>query len=378
MRVHGVVLAGAHDWEGSSFQQLGPRALLPVAQTPLICFALRWLASGAVDQATICANSAVRSIRQVLGDGTSLSMSLGYREDWTPRGPAGCARDAAVSTDAETFVVLDGSTIPTAGLRGIIEAHLDREAAVTVVASQVDLPMESPLTPCGIYVFQRHALEAVSPRGFQDIKESLIPGLHESGEAVIIHAIPGGCPRVMNAATYLAVNNWLVARFAWEGNALDGYRSVGEALMHSTATVAKDAHLVGPVLVGPAAKVGSRATVVGPTSIGASSRIEAGACVARSAVWDRCVVGNGAFVDQSILADDTVVPEGCCDLNALRYPKSPRGERWPPARAGANPLTRWTGTEQPRPDRRIAASLRSTESAASPPGGGALPASRNP
>jgi NDP-sugar pyrophosphorylase family protein len=357
LRVHGVVLAGAHDWKSSSVQQLGPRALWPIAQTPLICYALRWLASGEVNDATICANSAARSIRDSLGAGAALSMSLTYSEDWTPRGPAGCVRDAGLPTSADVFVVVDGATVPTADLKKIVEAHTERGAALTVVANEVDLPLEAPLSPTGIYVFSRRTLELVPPRGFQDLKEALIPRLNSLGEAVMVHAIPGACPRVMNAPTYLAVNEWLVERFAREGDGLVGYASVGEALVHSTAEIADDACLVGPVLVGPSVQVRSRATVVGPTSVGNSSRIEAGACVSRSAVWSGCVVGEGAFVDQSILADHAIVPRGRADRNALRHgPARVPALRRPSLRSDDLALSGWRGTSQtsPRPEDRRA------------------------
>jgi len=373
MKVHGVVLAGAHGWEGSTFQQLGPRALLPVAQTPLICYALRWLASADVEQATVCTNSAARSIRDVIGDGSALAMSLSYREDWTPRGPAGCVRDASLPTEADTFVVVDGTTIPTARLADILEAHTEREAALTVVANEIELPLESPLTPTGIYVFSRRALETVPPRGFQDIKESLIPKLHASGETVIVHAISGGCPHVMNASTYLAVNEWLVERFAREGDALEGYRRVGDALVHSTAQVADGARLVGPVLVGPSVSIQTRATVVGPTSVGAGSRVEAGACISRSVVWSRCVVGDGAFVDQSILADDTVVPGGGRDFGALRHGKRRNRESDNAWTSSGVALTQWAGAERRRAARRPEGAPRDGGSPQAPDTAGASP-----
>ena len=47
-----------------------------------------------------------------MADGTSLSMQLDYLEDATPRGPAGCASDAAMNHTAETFIVVDGTVIP--------------------------------------------------------------------------------------------------------------------------------------------------------------------------------------------------------------------------------------------------------------------------
>ena len=50
-----------------------------------------------------------------------------------PRGAAGSLRDAAAASDADTFVVADGTAIPTAELRDLLMAHHASGAAVTVV-----------------------------------------------------------------------------------------------------------------------------------------------------------------------------------------------------------------------------------------------------
>ena len=66
-RVRGVVLAGTYHWSNSSFEELLPRPLVPVAQAPLVSYALRWLRDGGIPRATLCANSASRAVRLVPG-----------------------------------------------------------------------------------------------------------------------------------------------------------------------------------------------------------------------------------------------------------------------------------------------------------------------
>src|SRR5512134_3977729 len=91
--VHGIVIAGTYPAAGSALDALVPRPLLPVAQQPLITYALRWMHSAGVAHGTVCANSAARSIRTRL-DAATLGIGLDYLEDWNPRGAAGCVRDA--------------------------------------------------------------------------------------------------------------------------------------------------------------------------------------------------------------------------------------------------------------------------------------------
>src|SRR4051794_16108897 len=111
-RLSAVVLAGTHHWSGSRFETLAPRPLVPVALAPLISYPLRWLRQGGIRHATICANGTTRHIAAAFGGGGGLDMELDYYEDGTPRGAAGCVRDAATGMAAETLVIADGAAIP--------------------------------------------------------------------------------------------------------------------------------------------------------------------------------------------------------------------------------------------------------------------------
>ena len=298
-----IILAGTYDWSGSRFEALGPRPLVPVALSPLISYALRWLHGGGLERVTVCANGATWSVRAALGDGVGLGLSIDYHLDTTPRGAAGCVRDAARGTDAETLVIADGTVIPTVDLGELLDAHRRSGAAVTAVVHR-EASRGAALTPGGAYVFSRRVLGQIPETGFQDIKENLIPRLHRSGERVIAHESGGACPRVLNALTYLAVNEWMLERLALE----PGER--GEVLAHPSAWVEQGARLVGPVQLGPGVHVRAGATIVGPTSIGADSRIDSGALVARSVVWSRCRVGEGAVVHGSVVGNEVVVRAG--------------------------------------------------------------------
>ena len=88
-------------------------------------------------------------------------------------------RDAASVDEASTFVVADGSTIPTVDLKELVLNHQASGAAATVVVHSESRGSGNPglQVPAGIYIFERRALDAVPARGFFDIKEHLIPRL---------------------------------------------------------------------------------------------------------------------------------------------------------------------------------------------------------
>ena len=308
-RVHGIVLAGAYPKAHSQLDRLSLRPLLPIAQRPLITYALGWMKAGGLTGATISTNSAARAVRATL-DGSTLGMELDYVEDWTPRGAAGCLRDAGVATDAQTFVVADATTVPVVDLGGLLEAHRKSRAAVTVVASyhrSSDGDETSRMRPSGVYVVDRRVLAHIAEEGFVDTKERLLPSLYRCGERVTTYAAREVSPRVFDTESYLALNQWAVERSTRYDEPRPGYQISGEAVIHETAVVASGARILGPVMLGPGVSVASGATVVGPASIDSGTTIGYGAVVSRSAIWRGCKVGDEAFVDRCMLADGATV-----------------------------------------------------------------------
>ena len=189
-RVRGIVLAGTYHWSGSAFEDLLPRPLVPVAQAPLVSYALRWLRDGGVARATICANSA--------SPGRALVPRRRQPPDHEPRVPRGldAARRGRLRArrgprQRRRHLVVDrrhrhprGQHRPAARrppqLRG--GRHRGRPPRPPARSG------ERPLNPGGIYVFDRRALEHIPRDGFQDIKENLIPKLYRAGERVVTHA----------------------------------------------------------------------------------------------------------------------------------------------------------------------------------------------
>jgi len=295
-RVHGVVLAGAYPTGRSPLDRIAPRPLLPVAEQPLVAYALRWMRSGGLRTATVCVNSAARGVRESL-ESHDVGLLVDYLEDWSPRGPAGCVRDAAErNDDADTVLVSDATAIPLVDLGALLSAHRAAGAALTVV---VVADPAGRLCPTGVYLFERRAWRLVPEDGFYDIKERLVPRLYSAGETVWTHMASTVAPRVLNADSYLALNHWMIEHLSRTGSSEFVLR--GQALVHRTAEVDLGARPLGPVLLGPHVVVRAGAMLVGPVSLGAGTVVGEGAVVSRSVVLEGSVVERGAFVDRSML-----------------------------------------------------------------------------
>ena len=264
--------------------------------------------------AVLCANRSTGAVRDFLLNGAKVGMHVDYYEDIEPRGPAGCARDAASRSNANVFVVVEGSMIPSMELDALLAAHVASGAAATIVVeverrtrpgSQAD-----PRQPGGIYVFDRRVLESVAERGYQDIKQGLIEHLYGAGENVQMYEVQGIAPRVLDSATYASVDHWLITEEIRSPRFLGDYLSVGDGLHHPTAMVHPTARCVGPVVLGPDVIVEANAVLVGPLSVGRGSVIAADAVISRSSIGERCRVGESANVDSSLLSDAAAVARG--------------------------------------------------------------------
>ena len=246
-----------------------------------------------ITQAVICGNSASRRIRQKLGDGTGLGLELSYYEDWTPRGPAGCIRDCAAHAEVDRLVVADGAIIPVGcDLPKLLRQHIELGAAITVAASRDTEslnPTKERLVPAGIYVVESSVLQHVPETGYQDVKEVLLPRLHQKGLLVRPHRLPAPIPRVTDATSYLALHAWMLERILAGEQTPDGYRLVGRSLVHESGrgVTRRQARRHGSGRAGHANRAGCRHRRPRPP-IGAHCVIESQAVVSRSVLWDRC------------------------------------------------------------------------------------------
>jgi len=308
--IGGVILAGVHQWGGSLLDQTLPRPLLPIANRPLVTYSLDWLQRSGIADICICGNSATPLLRERLEREPIPDVRLHHYEDTMPRGPAGCIRDAWSGGGFETLVVVDGTILPQTDISEVIEAHARTSAIMTVVVEARHGPggsINDALTPTGIYVFDRRALDCVPTTGYQDVKEGLIPRLYEQGDHITTYVSRKPAPRVTETESYLAVNDWTAERMISRPGASDGYARIGDALVHSSVPISPDVKLIGPVLVGLGTKLGEGVTLVGPTTVGTDCVLGDGAVVCRSSIWDSCSVGSGVFLDRCVLTHEAVV-----------------------------------------------------------------------
>ncbi|TWT44047.1 hypothetical protein RAS1_04530 [Phycisphaerae bacterium RAS1] len=296
MRTAAVILAGTHEWQRELFDALCPRPLMPVANRALVARALDWARAGGICEAVVCTNRYAPLFRRTLGAGDRLGMQLLHYQDVTPRGPAGCAADAARLIDADRVLVIEGTVLPVCDAADVLYTHDAERNAATVVIEDTDYGYSAP---AGVFVLQAAALERVGQAGYHDIKEGLIRELREGGQRVGSYRAVGRASRVLDRESYLHAQQPAIRGVRAE---LEGYDRAGEALIHETAEVDASARFYGPVMIGPRAVVERRATLIGPVVLGSGAVCREQAIIVRTVLWSGSEVGAAAHVDHSILA----------------------------------------------------------------------------
>jgi len=312
--LQGIVLAGVHAWCSGILDELICWPLVPIAGRPLIAHVLDWLRSQGMRSVSLCANSDTTSLHRYLGDGKAMDLALEYYEDVMPRGPAGSVRDAVVASEAKYFVVTHGTIVPRIELDDLLRVHLESKAILTLVATRPGpggSPDSTVLQPAGIYIFSREALRHIPTTGYQDIKETLVPLLHDKGMRVATHVVHNDAVhQVTDLNSYALVNRCLVEALCRRTGGVDEYVRKGEALVHKSVRIESSARLIGPVIIGPNCVIENEVIISGPTTIGDNCIVCRRGVISRSSLWSYCTIGPEALVDDCILTNDSVIDGG--------------------------------------------------------------------
>jgi NDP-sugar pyrophosphorylase family protein len=344
-----VVLAGGQEFGQCPLSRQLPRAMWPLIDRPIIEHVLHALHEAGIGDMTVSANGHTGEIASSIGSEPSPGITVHYSEDALPRGAAGCIKDCQRWLGSGTFVVAHGASLMlNVDLEHLLVEHR-RSGAVLTIAAASDVPSESALKPVGVYVCESDILAHIRERGYQDMKEQLIPRLAQHG--LRIHAVPlrGRIIPICSEECYLnAMIEYMENH--WSPESASG-QSPGS---HPTLWVDPGAHvhshsrLVGPVHIGSGARVMAGAAIIGPAVIGSDCIVDRDAMVHESILWPGTRVGRNAVVAQTITARGVAIAESdevrCAivvDGDVSHDPCHRLSCQQRPADARTGTLTRW-------------------------------------
>lgn len=309
-----LILAGGEGTRLRPLTSTVPKPIVPLVDRPFIAYMIEWLRGHGVDDVILACGFMAGAVRAVLGDGSSLGVSLRYVEEPEPLGTGGALKYAQELLD-ERFFMLNGDCLTDVDLTAQLAQHERTGAVLTLGLIGVDDPSAYGLVRCsgegavtdflekprpdeidtnlislGAYVVQREVLDTMPPAGTRvSIERDVFPGLvgkglygfHASGYWLDI-----GTPERYLQATYEIL----------EGEVRT---EVGHRIERS-----------GGVL--RAADAGAQTgTVHGPAVIGKGCVIDASATIgARTVLGREVTIGRDAHIDGSVLLDGTTVGDG--------------------------------------------------------------------
>jgi NDP-sugar pyrophosphorylase family protein len=204
-----------------------PKPLLAVEGEPILLHNVRWLAAAGVRDIWVNLHFRGDLIRAALGDGAPWGVRIHYSEEPTILGTAGGVRKV-LSSLGETFLVVYGDNLIRFDLAEFVNAHLSRDADVTIAlfdegtpntgmaGGRVALDLDdrvvsfieggaadaAPFVNAGVYALRGAVMRDLPEGVFLDWGKDVFPALLAGGSRILGYRIDGYCLGFDTPASY--------------------------------------------------------------------------------------------------------------------------------------------------------------------------------
>jgi len=315
-RLKGLVLAGG---KGSRLRPLtatGAKQLVPVANKPVLFYALEQLVSAGITEIGIVTGDTGDQVRTAVGDGSAFGAQITYLPQDAPKGLAHAVATAQSYLGDARFCMFLGDNFLQQGIVEHARLFAESTSAARILLKRVDdvsalgvailnefghvtRLVEKPKTPIsdmavvGVYFF--------GPE-IHEITPTLVPS--GRGELEITDAIQGLIDAGYVVDSSIIGDEWVDT--GKKDDMLEANRVVlGTIHRDVKGTVDAESLIVGDVIVEAGASiVGS--TVRGPAIIGAGARVEHAYIGPFTAIGERCTI-RGCEIEYSIVLSDSII-----------------------------------------------------------------------
>jgi mannose-1-phosphate guanylyltransferase len=330
--VQALILAGGEGTRLRPLTSTVPKPVVQLVDRPFISYMIEWLRGHGVDDVILACGFMADAVRAVLGDGSSLGVSLRYVEEPTPLGTGGALKYAE-DLLADRFFMLNGDVLTDIDLTAQLRQHDSTGARATLALIAVDDPsayglvrrtedlavtefVEKPspdeidthLVNAGAYILERDVLDDMAPAGTRiSIEREVFPAL--VGRGLYGYEARGywldiGTPERYLQATFEIlegdVRTEIGRRVAEAGGVLrDGDASGVLGTVHAPALIGSGCRLAADAIIGARTVLGRGVTV------GAGTHIE------NAVVLDGAAVGAGTRISSSIVGANAVIGDHC-------------------------------------------------------------------
>jgi glucose-1-phosphate thymidylyltransferase len=314
-----------------------PKPLVPVANRPLIGYAIEVLKRAGLTEIAIVVNDLDSPIRTGLGDGAAYGVRLTYIVQSEQRGLAhaiGLARDFVGD---EPFCVYLGDNIFQDKMETMLRGFPTTTAQITLGLGEVSDPtrfgiaivedgrikqvLEKPnpapsnLAIAGVYLFRRAIFDAIdrikpSARGEYEITDAIDLMISEGKEVTPYNLsgwwIDAGKPDSIIQANQLVLGDLPYMPTPENNGMFSGKCDISHRVIIGEGSKISDSVIRGPVIIGKGVTI--KNSFIGPyTSIGDNVTVE-NSEVEASILMQNCSIRNiPGRIDSSLLADNAQV-----------------------------------------------------------------------
>jgi mannose-1-phosphate guanylyltransferase / phosphomannomutase len=322
-----VVMAGG---EGTRLRPLTsnqPKPMVPIVGKPCMEHIVELLKRHGFEDVIVTVAFLPQAIRSYFGSGESLAIDIGYSVEESPLGTAGSVKRAAGRLD-DTFLVISGDALCDVDLTGLVEAHREKGASVTIGLKSVENPLEfgivvtdedgrverflekpswgqvfSDTINTGIYILEPEVLKHIPQDRPYDFSKELFPLLLEMGRPIYGHVFDGYWQDIGNLdqfrqANFDALDEKVSLNVA--GIKLRGNVWVGEGV-----ELADLESVEGPAFIGNYCRIAPQATV-GPYSV-----LSPSVTLREHARTTRSVVDSSTYIGRSALVEGAIAGKSC-------------------------------------------------------------------
>lgn len=324
----GLILSGGHGTRLRPLTHTGPKQLIPVANKPVLFYAIEDLKeAGVEDIGIILGTNMPDKVREAVGDGSKFGVKITYIEQGEPKGLAHAVSVAQDFVNNQPFIMYLGDNILKSGVKDLVEGFEDSGYQARILLQEVDNPeqfgvaeldgdgrvvrlVEKPKNPksnlalVGIYLFQPEIFQAIkrikpSWRGELEITDA-IQEMLDSKMQVDSHIVRGWWKDTGKPEDVLDANHLILDDLEpdIQGVIEEGAKISGRVIIGKDTVIRKGTVIRGPVIIGENCEIDA---YIGPyTSIGDNTHIIGGEVESSIIVGDALIECEEKIVDSLI------------------------------------------------------------------------------
>ena len=313
----GLILSGGKGTRLRPFTYTGAKQLVPVANKPVLFYAIEHLVQAGITQIGIIVGDTGEQVRQAVGDGSNFGARVTYIEQEAPRGIAHGIKIARDFIGSDKFVLFLGDNFIRGGIVPQVAAFRDGTMNAQIILYCMDDPSAmgvaildgedhvtrvvekpkqfvSPYAVIGIYMFDENVFEAV---------DAIRPSAR--GELEITDTIQYLIDRKFKVAAHLLEGWWIDT--GKMSDILEANRLVLDVQSAKNEGQIDAASVIEGRIVLQKGAVVVNSTIRGPAIIGERTRIENAFVGPYTSIHHDCLIQNCEIENSVVLENSSLI-----------------------------------------------------------------------